>query len=143
MKKFVTGTDASGRSCVVEESELVLQADEANPGFYAALVAATASSPPAPRPAGGGNTVDLGVGPGLVSWTIVDYSANLEFPFHHSDTLDFDLVLEGQLVLVLDDGEHTLEQDDLLVINGVDHGWKAGPDGCRVSVLCLGSERRA
>jgi hypothetical protein len=139
VRKLITGVDSAGRSCIVEEAELTLKADPSNPGFPFALVAATTSSPPPSRPQGHGHTGDLGVGVGLVTWTIVDYAADVEFPVHHTDTVDFDMVIEGTLVLILNDGEHPLESGDVLVVNGVDHAWKAGPAGCRLSVLSLGT----
>jgi hypothetical protein len=142
VRRFVTGVDANGRSCVVEETTMTPLADPDNPGFSSALAGRTDSSPPAARPEGVGHHVDLGLAPGLVQWLIVDYPANLEFPAHHTDTVDFDLLLEGHLVLVLDDGEHPLEPGDVVVVNGVDHGWKTGPSGCRLSVCSVGTPRR-
>jgi hypothetical protein len=139
VRKLVAGVDATGRSRVVAETPLVLEADPDNPGFAAAVAGATSTSPPPARPHGTGNPVDLGVAPGIVSWVIVDYPANLDFPMHHSDTVDFDMLLEGGLVLVLDDGEHPLDPGDVVVVNGVDHGWKTGPDGCRLSVVSVGT----
>ncbi|MDT3442252.1 MULTISPECIES: cupin domain-containing protein [unclassified Pseudofrankia] len=139
MRKLVAGVDASGRSYLVEEETLKLLPVPDSPGFSAAVAGATASSPPPPRPQGQGLMVDLGVGPGLVVWMVVEYAPDLVFPIHHTDTVDFDMLVEGSLSLVLDDGEHPLEPGDVLVVNGVDHGWKAGPEGAKLSVLSLGS----
>jgi len=88
---------------------------------------------------GTGNLVDMGVAPGIVSWVIVDYPAKLDFPVHHTDTVDFDMLLEGTLVLVLDDGDHALDPGDVVIVNGIDHGWKTGPSGCRLSVFSVGT----
>ena len=139
MRKLVTGVDAAGRSCVVDETPLTLEADPDNPGFCSALAGVTSSSPPPARPEGVGHPVDLGVAPGLVRWVVVDYPADLDFPVHHTDTVDFDMLLAGSLVLVLDDGEHTLEPGDVVIMNGIDHGWRTGPDGCRLSVCSIGT----
>ena len=139
MRRLITGVDATGRSCVVDETPLTPEPDPDNPGFASALAGVTSSSPPPARPEGAGHPVDLGVEPGLVSWRIVDYAADLDFPMHHSDTVDFDMVLEGSLVLVLDKGEHGLEAGDVVIVNGVDHGWRSGPDGCRLSVCSIGT----
>jgi hypothetical protein len=139
VRKLVTGVDATGRSCVLAETPLTPEADPDNPGFAAAVAGSTSSSPPPARPNGAANPVDLGVAPGIVSWVIVDYPANLDFPMHHSDTVDFDMLLDGSLVLVLDDGEHALERGDVVIVNGVDHGWKTGPGGCRLSVFSVGT----
>ncbi|MBL7487650.1 cupin domain-containing protein [Frankia sp. AgB1.9] len=140
MRRFVTGVDVEGRSCLVEEAALDLVADPGFPGFLSAVVAATSAAPPPARPAGQAfNASVLGVAPGLVSWLIVDYEANIAFPMHHTDTLDYDLLLDGSMVLGLEDGDHALEAGDIVIVNGVDHSWRAGPEGARLSVLSIGT----
>jgi quercetin dioxygenase-like cupin family protein len=142
LRKLVAGVDGAGRSCIVERDDLEPLPVPESPGFAAALIGATTSSPPPSRPRGVGPTNDLGVGPGIVTWMLVDYAPDLEFPVHNTDTIDFDTVIEGRISIVLDDGEHELEPGDVLVVNGVDHGWKAGPEGCRLSVLMVGTPPR-
>jgi quercetin dioxygenase-like cupin family protein len=87
--------------------------------------------------------MDLGVEPGLVHWIIVEFDPNAARSMHHTDTLDFDVVLEGSVELGLDDGQHLLEPGDCAVITGVDHSWTAGPDGCRMSVTLIGTPHRS
>jgi len=48
------------------------------------------------------------------------------------------IVLSGSIELILDDGEHPLVAGDHVVVTGVDHAWRAGPDGCRISIISLG-----
>jgi quercetin dioxygenase-like cupin family protein len=139
MRKLTTGVDEDGRSRLIELRSLDLVGNPRAPGVQSAVVAETASSPPPSRPAGKASTSDLGVKPGLLRWFVVEYEANLEIPMHHTDTVDFDIVLDGSLVLGLDDGEHLLQTDDILIVNGVDHSWRAGPSGCRLSVLSIGT----
>jgi quercetin dioxygenase-like cupin family protein len=61
---------------------------------------------------------------------------------HHTDTVDFDLVVEGTIELILDDGAHALQSGDCVFMTGVDHGWRAGPAGCILSGTSLGCRRR-
>jgi hypothetical protein len=56
---------------------------------------------------------------------------------HHTDTVDFDTLLEGSLELQLDDGTHPLNVGDCVIVAGVDHAWKSGPEGCRLSVAMV------
>lgn len=137
MRKLVAGVDGAGRSCLVKEERVEL--GPAGDGILSALLAATSSAPPPPRPAGRAGTNDLGVRPGLVGWFVVEYEPNLRFPMHNTDTVDFDMVLAGSVAVGLDDGEHLLVPGDVLVVHGVDHSWAAGPEGCRLSVLSLGT----
>ena len=70
---------------------------------------------------------------------VVELGPGSEAPMHHTDTLDLQTVLSGSVELLLDDGAHRLEQGDLVVLTGVDHAWRAGPDGCRLSAVLVGT----
>jgi quercetin dioxygenase-like cupin family protein len=131
---MVTGTGPDGRSCVVGEAEIPPGAD---PVAVHSLY--KTGSRPSPRPSGHADTRDLGVAPGAAEWLVVDWAPNTEAPMHHTDTLDFDLVVEGSIEVILDDGPHLLEAGDCVVITGVDHAWRAGPAGCRLSVALVGT----
>lgn len=137
VRRFITGVDPSGHSCLVEESPV--SPEEGFPGFASSLLATIHSAPPPPRPPGRGEFVDLGVAPGHVHWLLVEYGAGAAFPMHHTDSVDLDLVLEGTMELGLDDGIHSLESGDIVVMNGVDHSWRAGPLGCRLVVVAIGT----
>ena len=43
---------------------------------------------------------------------------------HRTKTLDYAVVIEGEVVLVLDDSEVTLKQGDVVVQRGTDHAWE-------------------
>lgn len=137
LRRLVTGVDRDGRSCLVDEGEVAFA--EALPGLAINLVHATEESPPPPRPAGRGDFLDMGTAPGFTRWVLMRWEPGTEYPMHHTDSVDFDLVLEGSIDLILDDGAHRLGPGDCVVMTGVDHGWRAGPDGCTVSVLTLGT----
>lgn len=47
---------------------------------------------------------------------------------HRTDTIDCTIVLQGTLVLELDDGEVELHQGDVLVQNGTRHAWRNRTD---------------
>jgi quercetin dioxygenase-like cupin family protein len=134
---LITGVDAQGRSCVVSEDELTL--DQVAPGFAMGIPYATPTSPPPARPAGAAPLIDQGIAPGIVRWMVVDLGAGSEAPMHHTDTVDLETVISGTVDLLLDDGAHRLEQGDLVVLTGVDHAWRAGPDGCRLSAVMVGT----
>jgi hypothetical protein len=59
--------------------------------------------------------------------------------FHQTDSIDFDLVVEGSIELRLDDGDHSLVAGDCVVVTGVGHAWRAGPEGCVMSVVVIGT----
>src|SRR5215469_11199999 len=47
---------------------------------------------------------------------------------HRTQTLDYMVVIEGEVVLVLDDSEVTLKQSDVVVQRGTDHAWENRSD---------------
>jgi hypothetical protein len=44
-------------------------------------------------------------------------------PIHQSETVDYGILLEGERVLLLDDGEHLMQPGDVVVQLGNWHGW--------------------
>jgi quercetin dioxygenase-like cupin family protein len=70
---------------------------------------------------------------------VVQYQPGAVYPRHQTPTVDFDSVLAGSIELLLDDGAHLLEVGDCVVVNGVDHGWRAGDQGVAMAVLMLGA----
>lgn len=139
MRVLVTGVDAAGNSCVLRDQEPGFE--EVAPGLAVFGIFATRESPPPQSPPGRGELVDLGVLPGMSSWSLWRFEPNGEYPMHHTDTLDFDIVLEGSVDLLLDDGPHRLGPGDCVVVTGVDHSWRAGDEGCVISGVAFGSAR--
>jgi len=134
---LVTGVDTDGRSCVVEERA----GDDApfTGGITVTVAAETASSPPPPRPAGRAELIPIVRGPGIARWSFVEFPDGLTTAFHHTDSVDFDVILDGSVDLLLDDGAHALHRGDAVVVNGVDHGWETHDEGCRMSVVVIGT----
>jgi mannose-6-phosphate isomerase-like protein (cupin superfamily) len=57
---------------------------------------------------------------------------------HETDTLDFMVVLDGEIVLGLDDGEHHLAQGDCVIQRGNAHRWRVvGDRPCTYAVAML------
>ena len=109
------------------------------PGLYGDALFKTVETPLPPRPQGQGDFVDLNVAPGLASLAMWRFDAATEVPMHHTDTVDFDIVLSGSIELILEDGVHSLEAGDCVVMTGVDHAWRAGPKGCVLTAVALGT----
>lgn len=63
---------------------------------------------------------------------------------HTTDTIDFEVVLEGTVVLELDDGESvTLHPGDTVVQNGTRHRWSnPGDTVARLAVFMVGAHHR-
>jgi hypothetical protein len=144
MRCVLTGVDGDGRSCVAE----VLEAPDPSGDVDVLSLLRLRTGALEPRPDGTGELLDLGVRPGRLQWVVSRWAPGATAAgagpsgLHHTDTIDLDLVLAGSIELVLADGPHLLEAGDAAVVRGVDHGWRAGPDGCTLSVVLLGTPER-
>lgn len=47
---------------------------------------------------------------------------------HRTQTLDYVVMIEGELVLLLDDSEVTLKAGEVVVQRGTDHAWEDRSD---------------
>jgi mannose-6-phosphate isomerase-like protein (cupin superfamily) len=65
----------------------------------------------------------------------------LQSPVHRTETVDYGIVLSGEIFLVLDDSEVRLTAGDVVVQRGTDHAW-ANRSGqpCRVAFILLDGE---
>jgi len=63
---------------------------------------------------------------------------------HTTDTVDFDMVLSGEVWLELDDGaEVHLQAGDCVVMNGTRHVWRnRSKEPCVIAVVLLGAPRK-
>lgn len=140
MRYFIAGVDDDGRSCLVDQRDMIF--GEIMPGLAVDGLFKTVNAPLPSRPDGRGNLVDLGLTPQQCSWSLWRFDPGVEVTMHHTDTIDFDVILGGAVELVLDDGVHLLQVGDCVVMTGVDHGWRAGPEGCLISGTAIGTPPR-
>jgi len=47
----------------------------------------------------------------------------LQSPVHRTESIDYGIVLEGEITLVLEDSEVILRAGDVVVQRGTDHAW--------------------
>ena len=76
--------------------------------------------------------------PGLMAYVEPDNPG-----MHTTDTIDFEVVLSGEVILELDDGaEKVLRPGDTVVQNGTRHRWtNHGSVPAVVAVLLIGARR--
>jgi mannose-6-phosphate isomerase-like protein (cupin superfamily) len=58
-------------------------------------------------------------------------------PVHRTETIDYGIVLEGEMVLILDDEEVELRAGDVVVQRGTDHAWANRSDRVARMVFVL------
>ncbi len=61
--------------------------------------------------------------------------------FHTTDTVDYAIVLEGEIWAVMDDEERLMKQGDVLVQRGTGHAWSNRTDKpCRMAFILIDAE---
>lgn len=60
---------------------------------------------------------------------------------HRTETIDYGIVLEGEIVLIMDEGETTVGPGDIVVQRGTNHGWANRTDkNCRIAFILIDGE---
>jgi hypothetical protein len=102
VQRVVTGFDADGRSVLASDGALAIY-PVGERGFHGARVYATAGSGGAAQ-----GMYELSGGEFFPTsgalMNIGEFPPGFAFPHHHSDTVDFAVVLAGEIELELDDG---------------------------------------
>ncbi len=159
MRRVVTGFDADGRSVVVSDGDapVAFRGDridaplrrvaggspEATPGPGQAVVSELWCLDAEPAllsadPTVSIDTASFDVAPAGTKWIITEMGAGLEAPMHDTPTVDYGLVVRGDVELGLENGSVRLYVGDCVLVNGVQHSWRAGPDGCVIATVQVG-----
>lgn len=57
---------------------------------------------------------------------------------HRTETIDYGIVIEGELVLIMDEGETIVRAGDIVVQRGTNHGWSNRSDkNCRIAFILI------
>ena len=159
MRRVVTGVDGAGRSTVVSDGHapvMFVAGGEDTPfGLVRAAGAAFA-------PTGGEAAVSelwaLGTDPGVVTddptavlqqflvdipagetkWLITQLGPGAGAPMHATPSIDYGMVVLGDIELGLETGPVHLYAGDAVVMNAVQHSWLAGPNGCVIATVMVG-----
>lgn len=139
IRRVVTGHDAAGKASVVSDSMI---AGKALPGGMAEFAVLWVSDR---SPANNDDPTDRSQQPiGLVQaggtvLRIVDIAPGIRSPMHRTNSLDYGLVLAGEIDLELDDGQRTrLDVGDVVVQRGTIHAWiNRGTTTARMAFILL------
>jgi quercetin dioxygenase-like cupin family protein len=62
-------------------------------------------------------------------------------PWHRTETVDYGILIEGELVLLLDDSEVTLRPGDVVIQRGTNHAWANRSDRvARIAFVLVDAE---
>lgn len=134
-RRVVTGHDATGKSIIVSDG--IPPQDNPMTGNGADFIEIWSSAESVPTltatPAGEPALRDFTMMPatGHLLRIIDVYPASeggSATPMHRTETLDYAVVIEGEITLILDDTEAVLGPGSVIVQNGTDHAWENRTD---------------
>jgi mannose-6-phosphate isomerase-like protein (cupin superfamily) len=150
-RRVVTGHTADGVSVVVSDGPVPVSRDipEDGVGFHEIWNTTGAPAPVTRVEDVDPTEVDLTVPPPSRGTKIrinefqpghLD-ERGLQSPVHRTESIDYGIVLEGEITLVLDDSEVTLYAGDVVVQRGTDHAWANRSDAVtRVAFILVDGE---
>jgi quercetin dioxygenase-like cupin family protein len=129
VRRVVTGHDETGKSVVLSDGP-VPRSEDFGDTRYIELWRTDAS--PAPiRATEPHEPTDVPLTVAQPDGSVVRYvdfapasNGGKRTPMHRTRTIDYGVVLEGEVVLILDDSEVTLKQGDVVIQRGTNHAWE-------------------
>ncbi|ENH71815.1 hypothetical protein FOC1_g10004062 [Fusarium oxysporum f. sp. cubense race 1] len=81
--------------------------------------------------------------PGGVTFCTTDFLPGTQTPMHRTLTMDYCVVMSGEIVLVLDSGEEkVIREGDITLQQGVNHMWiNRSQSTCWVAFIMVSSEK--
>ncbi|MFT8246100.1 cupin domain-containing protein [Roseomonas sp. BN140053] len=141
IRRVVTGHDPQGKS-VVRFDEISDNIVSGRPG-QAGCVIWTTESVPADND-GNEDAARRAVGTSLDAGTVfrvVEYAPGVTPRNHRTDSIDYAVVISGEIDMALDDTEVHLKAGDVLVQRGTIHNWiNRGTEPCRIAFVLVGAK---
>jgi quercetin dioxygenase-like cupin family protein len=131
-RRVVTGHDASGRSVVLSDGPAPKSFELPGTAVFHEIWS-TAGTPaplrPVEDPDPTGRPLRTPPDPSGTVIRLVDLRPGAASPMHRTESVDYGIVLAGEVHLVLDDGSETrLSPGDVVVQRGTDHAWENRTD---------------
>jgi quercetin dioxygenase-like cupin family protein len=81
--------------------------------------------------------------PSGVVFCTTDIPAGASAPMHRTQSIDYGVVISGEIVLSLDNGEEkTVKAGEFMVQRGANHAWhNRTQETCRIAVVMVGTEK--
>ena len=137
-RRVITGHDANGRA-VVTIDEVAKNIVSGRPGALASVVWTTDSFP-----VNNDGTADEGqrkVGTTLKNGTVfrmIEFSPGVAARNHRTDSIDYIVVISGEIDMELDDSVVQLKAGDVMVQRGTIHNWvNRGTAPCVIAVVLV------
>ena len=141
MRRVVTGHDANGKA-VVKIDEMVKNVTASRPGANAAVIWSTDKFPTdnADDFDGSQRKVGTSVDTGTV-FRVVKFEPGVSPRNHRTDSIDYAVVISGEIDMVLDGTTVRLKAGDVMVQRGTIHNWiNNGKEACVIAFVLVGAK---
>ncbi len=144
IRRVVTGHDDRGSAKVIVDGEAMNIRPSPTPGQYSTLMWCT-DSMPCDMPVGEGaedmgNRI-LGTYPPVngTRFMIAEYPPGNTARMHRTETIDYIIVLDGEIDMELDEGRMVhLKRGDVMIQRGTYHAWiNRGSETCRMAFVLI------
>ncbi len=143
IRRVVTGHDEQGKA-VVQIDEVCTHFRENRPKGLSCVIWTTDSSPADNTATGdagqpGGRVTTM---PNGTVFRILDFRPGVAERVHRTSTIDYLVVLKGEIDMELESGEQIhLRQGDVLVQRGTVHNWiNRGTESCLMAIVLVGAQ---
>jgi quercetin dioxygenase-like cupin family protein len=138
VRRVVTGHDAAGRA-VVAIDEVATHLESGRPGHQHCVVWTTDESPADnDDPADGGKRPVATTQPGGTVFRVIEYAPGVAPRRHRTDSIDYAVVLKGEIDMELDGSTVHLSAGDVLVQRGTIHNWvNRGTEPCVIAFVLV------
>ncbi|KAF7310875.1 Cupin-2 domain-containing protein [Mycena chlorophos] len=132
-RRIVTGHDLDGHANIQHDTELQFQEIPGMPGAFAAPLWVSNGLPTTDNNIdedGALRPVDGIVHRGGTNFRATDLGPGKMTPMHRTNSLDYNILLEGELELIMEDGSrtHLKAPGDSVVMRGGMHAWRNPSD---------------
>lgn len=138
LRRVVTGHDEQGRATVLID-EVVKNAGSSRPGATASVIWTTEGFPIDND--GNEDTSGRQTGttlPGGTVFRVVEFSPGVSPRNHRTDSVDYAVVISGEIDMVLDTQTVRLKAGDVLVQRGTIHNWaNNGTEPCTIAFALI------
>jgi len=139
IRRIVTGHNHQGKSIVKWDSEI--EAISGRPGFSYVPLWATKQLP-AKLTDEDPSTWEIGttIADGSV-FRIIRYEPGVAKRWHRTDSIDYAVVLSGEIYMQLDEEEVHLKAGDVMIQRGTMHNWvNRGTEPCLIAFVLIATE---
>ena len=139
VRRIVTGLNEKGKSCIKWNSEIL--GKTGRPGFEKVELWATNSLP---AKLSDEDPKDWNLGTSLANGSVLricKYEPGVQGRWHKTDTVDYGIILSGELVLELEEEDVNLYPGDIIIQRQTNHSWaNRSNEPCVVAFILIALE---